>query len=358
MMKKMNWIYGCALCAAMSLTLAGCDDDNNDVPTPPAEEPFAAYYILSSGNMGNNNSSLTMYDPETGEATQDYFQAQNGRKLGDTAQDMIVYGDKMYIAVYGESRLEVTDLEAKSIQPVETEGQVRDLLAKDGKVYLAYYNGYVARLDTASLEVEAKVQVGRNPEQMAVSGDNLYVANSGGMDYNTPTGYDKTVSVVDLSSFSETKKIEVVINPTRIQADAAGNLYVISMGDYGDIPNTLQRIDGATGEVSALEACPNATDMVYANGKLYTYYSQWGVPEVTFTSYDPATGATDSWIKDGTTIASPYNLSAAGGYVFVAESDYKNNGDVYCFGEDGKLVAKVETGLNPMVVVLAQKDNQ
>ena len=38
---------------------------------------------------------------------------KNGMGLGDTAQDMIVYGDKMYIAVYGESTIEVTDLKAK-----------------------------------------------------------------------------------------------------------------------------------------------------------------------------------------------------------------------------------------------------
>ena len=128
-----------------------------------------ALYFLNSGNMGNNNSSLYMYDIEKDEVVPDYFLAQNGRGLGDTAQDMIVYGDKMYIAVYGESTIEVTDLKAKSIKQVKTEGQPRYMISEGGKVYISYYNGYVARLDTASLEVEAKVKVGRNPEQLAVS---------------------------------------------------------------------------------------------------------------------------------------------------------------------------------------------
>ena len=56
---------------------------------------------------------------------------------GDTAQDMIVYGDKMYIAVYGESTIEVTDLKAKSIKQVKTEGQPRYMVSEGGKSILA-----------------------------------------------------------------------------------------------------------------------------------------------------------------------------------------------------------------------------
>lgn len=41
----------------------------------------------------------------------------------------------------------------------------------------------------------------------------------------------------------------------------------------------------------------------------------------------------------------------------MSQSLIKNNGDIYCFGGDGKLFKKFEAGLNPMKVVLAQKDN-
>ena len=285
---------------------------------------------------------------------------QNGRGLGDTAQDIIVYGEKMYIAVYGESTIEVTDLRAKSIKQIRTEGQPRYMVADGGKVYVTYYNGYVARLDTASLEVEATVSVGRNPEQLAIANNKIYVANSGGMDASTSVGYDKTVSVIDIPSFTETKKLDVVLNPGRVQVDDQGYVYVVSIGNYGDIPNTLQRIDSRTDEVSVLEACPNATEMAYLDGVLYTYYSQYDAywnTTITFTSYNTTTGATESWIKDGTTIAQPYSISAAGINIYVAESDYTNNGDVYGFGTDGKLLITTEAGLNPMKVVLAQKDD-
>ena len=132
------------------------------------------------------------------------------------------------------------------------------------------------------MEVEAKVKVGRNPEQLAVSSNKLFVSNSGGMDYSTEVGYDKTVSVVDLSTFTEIKKLDVVLNPTRIQADEQGNVYVVSMGNYADIPNTVQKINTETYEVTSLTNCPNATEMAYEDGKLFLFYAQWGMSSPAF----------------------------------------------------------------------------
>ena len=64
-------------------------------------------YFLNSGNMGNNNATLTMYDPETGESDPDYFMTQNGRGLGDTAQDIIIYGECHGIAHSRRDRIEI-----------------------------------------------------------------------------------------------------------------------------------------------------------------------------------------------------------------------------------------------------------
>ena len=196
--------------------------------------------------MGSNNAGLSCFNLNTLTMTVDTFMNVNEKGLGDTANDMIVYGSKMYIAVYGSSIIEVTDLSGKSIKQIKSSGDAllpRFFTANEGKVYVSLYDGYVARLDTASLEIEQKVKVGRNPEQLVVANNKLYVANSGGLDYNTPVGYDKTVSVIDLASFQETKKIEVVTNPVNLVTDSQGDVYLVSMGDYGAIPNTFQRID-------------------------------------------------------------------------------------------------------------------
>ena len=314
--------------------------------------------------MGSNNAGLSCFNLNTLTMTVDTFMNVNERGLGDTANDMIVYGSKMYIAVYGSSIIEVTDLSGKSIKQIKSSGDAllpRFFTANEGKVYVSLYDGYVARLDTASLEIEQKVKVGRNPEQLVVANNKLYVANSGGLDYNTPVGYDKTVSVIDLASFQETKKIEVVTNPVNLVTDSQGDVYLVSMGDYGAIPNTFQRIDSETDEVTTITET-NATEMASVGDKLYMIYSQYDAnwnQVISFISYDAINEKviSDNFITDGTSIDKPYKIGAdpTTGYIYITASDYKTNGDVYAFDASGKKLFQFEVGLNPVKAVFVKR---
>ena len=380
-----NFFYLIALCAVMVLSFTSCDKDEREMPPIPEvpvipekpevpeepkepEEPEAPVvtseyiYVLNSGNMSNNNATLSMYDMKENSVTKDIFEVRNGRRLGDTGQDIIVYGSKMYISVSGESTIEVTDLGAKSIKQISTEGQPRYFVAHEGKIYVTYYNGYVARLDTASLTVEMKVQVGRNPEKLTVAGNTLYIANSGGLDYSTEVGYDKTVSVIDLSSFTETKKIEVVINPCDVVYDNIGSVYVVSFGNYMDVPNSLQKINTTTGEVSVVVDF-NGTYLTTAGSTLYAMHSQyddyWN-QVITYYSYDMASNKvlSDNFIGD-TEIATPYQINYDSAYeslfIMATSSDYVSDGDVYIFDKTNKFIDKFEVGLNPMKAVYVKK---
>ncbi len=206
-------------------------------------------YILCEGLWGYNNSVLTKFNLNDYTVVRDYFKQQNGVGLGDTANDMCVYGNKIYIAVATDKIIWVMDKDARVIEKLETEGQPRYLATAGGKVYATYYNGEVARIDTAKLEVEATVPVGRNPEQLCVADNKLFVANSGGADY---PNYDNTVSVIDIPSFTEIRKIEVATNPANILTADNGFVYLVSLGNYGDVPNTLQCINPYTYEVENL----------------------------------------------------------------------------------------------------------
>ena len=111
--------------------------------------------------------------------------------------------------------------------------------------------GEVYKIDTLTLQTVAKVTVGYQPEEMAVIDDKLYVANSGG--YMVPD-YDHTVSVIDLKTFTEERKIDVAVNLHRFteerkidvavnlhrcRADQYGQLWVSSRGDYYEEPSHL-----------------------------------------------------------------------------------------------------------------------
>ena len=333
-------------------SFVACSEDDHQ-STHAGDKGGDVMYVLNSGDWKSNNSSLTRYDASTGETVQGYFELQNGRGLGNTANDMIVYGSKMYIAVAGESTIEVATLDAKSLKQIECGAQPRYLAAHGGKVYATYYDGYVARIDTFSLEVDAKVKVGRNPEQLAVCGGKLFVANSGGMDYNTEIGYDNTVSVIDLVSFCEVEKIEVALNPANVVSTGDG-VFVASYGNYADIPSALQYVSKGGIQYVLPAACSHMTEICYNSGTLYGFLSQYDAnwnATITYISYNHSTGVVDTpWIKEEYKPV-PYKVCAVGEYVCVTASDYMNDGDVYLYDTDGMLVSKFSAGLNPVKAV-------
>lgn len=354
-MKKKQLLWLSALCAAMICSFTACSDDDDPEPIPQPE--VTGVYFLNTGKIGNNNATLDFYIPETKDLQKKVYSAKNGEGLGDTAQDMLIYGAKMYITIYGSNRIQVTDLSGKLlnyIEPKDDAGQPRSpryLTAYEGKVYVTLYDGHVAKVDTTTTQIESLVAVGRNPDQLAVSKGKLFVCNSGGMDY---PNYDKTVSVVDVNSFTVIKTIEVVINPTDISVDTQGDLYVISKGNYGDIPNTLQRINSSTYEVTTIDDVVATWMSMGIDDKLYIVSSQYDENWNQIAEYYVYDAAKESmvgkFITDGTTVEKPCCISTdpIDGTVYIGTSDYISTGDMYVFSAEGKLLDKKGvSGLNP-----------
>lgn len=341
------------LCA---FVFTSCSDDDDDDIT--VEEGI---YVLNNGNFGNNNSTITYYDPVTQSSNEtDIYGAQNLKGLGDSGQDILVQGKYIYLAVYGSNRISVMTrdfVEVASVALVR-EGQPqspRSLAYADGKVYVSLFDGYVAKINTSDFKVEAQVKVGRNPEGVAISGGKLFVANSGGMDHNTPVGYDKTVSVVNLKTFEVDTTIDVALNPTVLTTVDNGDIYCISMGNYGDVPNTLQKIDPETYGVTFIG---NATEMTTDGKKLYLMYSQYDAnwnQVISYPVYDTESSRmlAGEWIADASAVVKPYKVSyePVTKCLYLTSSDYTNNGDVYVYKTDGTLVKKFGAGLNPLKVV-------
>lgn len=235
--------------------MTSCSDDN-DGPETYLQEYSTGAYVVNSGNMHNKiESSLTAIDYASSTATQGVFKAANGRTLGNIANDGIVYGNKIYLAVDKENTIEVIDKTTKkSIKQINTtellgnaEGaDPRHIIADGGKVYFTTYGGYVAAVDTTDFALQKKWQVGSYPEGLVIGKGNLYVANS---NYGAGGG---NISCINLSNDNvETKNIEGVNNPTSIYY-AAGLLYVLdnqyydaSFNAYGE--NSLRTVEFAQG---------------------------------------------------------------------------------------------------------------
>lgn len=326
-------------------------------------------YVLNAGKYKGNNASLTYFDFRTQFATGDIFMDKNNRGLGDSGQDMIVYGSKMYVSMYGSALIEVIDPKtAKTIKTVplkdgETVHQPRSLTAANGKVYIVLYDGYVAQMDTASLAVQKKVKVGLSPDGSVIANNKLYVANTGGM--HRPQR-DKTVSVIDLAKFEEIKKIEVNLNPQDVVADSRGNVYVRSNGDYTAAnPGKFQRIKTNDAvediniktdkgvEIKGMQGFDIFQNKAYFYA--FDYDENWQAVNNKIVVFDVINNKLISEnIVKVPIEKTPYSIDVdpKTGDIYVGVTDYVNNGKMYWFGNNGELKNTFTVGISPCKTVL------
>jgi len=372
-MKTKNKFRFLLVAALGIVTMTSCDP-KTEVEEKPSFIISTGLLVLNSGKMDANNSTLNYYDSTTQVNNADAFNIKNNRGLGDTGQDMIKYGGKIYISVYGSGIIEVIDAKtAVSTKTISVTNIIpgskcypRYFAIANGKVYVTVWDktlaiegkGTVAMLDTTSLTITKTTTVGSYPEKCAIVNNKLYVANSGGLNKTK----DSTMSIVDLTSFTEIKKIKVGLNPGSLLADNYGDVYVITNGNYGSIKPLLVKFDTNAEKITEL---PNikATHMAIAGDKAYMYYSDydalWTVQNKQFSVYDvkndPAT--TTNFISADLikTNTSSIDIDPITNLVYISETDYTNNGTMHCYDQTGVEKYKFTTGLNPQKVIFLSK---
>lgn len=342
--------------------------DSSTVSIPAPSDQYRGFYLLNEGNMGMNRASIDLFEYDSGVYTRDIFSERNPnitKELGDVGNDIQIYGKKVYATINVSNFVEVFDVETgKHIKQIHVPN-CRYLKFKGGKAYVSSYSGkveinpnaeigFVAEIDTLSLEVTRKVVVGYQPEEMVIKGNKLYIANSGG--YRVPN-YDTTVSVVDLTTFTEIKKIDVGINLHRMQMDRNGDIYVSSRGDYYNEEPSLYVIDSNTDKVKQKLDIP-ISNMTIDDDKLYYYATSYkhntGQNTISYGILNTNTKQiiTDNIITDGTDkqILIPYGIAVnpeTKDIYMTDAQDYVGTGFVYCYSPEGKLKWRTTGGNIP-----------
>ena len=367
----MNWkkhLKHLVWALAVPMLFVACDDDDNPGGGGDDDQNFCAesgVYVFNQGNQSAGiGGSLSFIDPSTASYRNDVFLLVNGRELGSMLQDGVVLGDNLYIAVNGSNTVEVVNKNTvQSVAQIPTPsdlGGPRDVVTDGEYVYASMYGGYVVRIDPATNEIDNTVQVGPNPEEMAVLGNHLYVVNSDGM--NWPPA-NCSVSKINLDDFTEVKKIEVGNNPNKIVAHAAsGKLFVACWGDFYNNPNSLWTIDAASDEATDLQV--SVTFMCISGDVLYTIYDSYNGPEsVQYVAYN----AEDNSVLDDTFIpvvtsnnGSEYNrvdspagitVNPADGHIFIASyvddpvNAYTLPSYVYEYNAQGEVQRRYDVGV-------------
>ncbi len=335
------------------------------------------FYLLNEGNMGSNKASLDYYDFKSGVYTRNIYAMANPdvpMELGDVGNDLGIYGSRLYAVINCSNKVEVLDAAtARRIGQVDIPN-CRCIRFHEGFAYVTSYagpveirpdysqKGFVAKIDTATLEVVDRCIVGFQPDGLEIVGDKIYVANSGG--YMLPN-YENTLSVVDLKSFTEVEKIPIAINLSRVTADRFGHLWVSSRGNYYEIPSRLFCYDIRKHRIEK-EYSAGASAMALCGDSLYCVNTAWSYVDMSnsFSSTIINTAtleiASDSFIKDavGLKIKIPYCVAVnpVNRDVYITDArNYVNPGYLYCFSREGDLKWQVRTGDVPACIAFYGK---
>lgn len=367
-----------SLSLMLALIISSCRDEHlivyaeeEDTGQETVVSDIVGMYVLCEGNMGSNKCTLDFLDLSGNTPTVHYWRniyAERNpsvvKELGDVGNDIKIYGSKMWIVVNCSDKVEVVhadncqrigQVDIPNCRYVTFDGPYAYVSSYVGSVDLnaEAQIGMVYQVDTLTLEVTKTVTVGYQPEEMAVIDGKLYVANSGG--YIAPI-YDHTVSVVDLQTFKEERKIDVGVNLHRCRADKYGQLWVTSRGNYINRKATMYWLEprGTTYEV--VGSLPYAvSDMCIVGDSLYYFGSEWSETEQRNTiSYGIINVRTHELVTNKLSNAPevaamrmPYGIIVnpqERDFYLMDAKNYVSSGELLHFLPDGTFDWKVSTG--------------
>ena len=370
------------------LSIVGCrtddyivymEDEDTGAKTEATE--VMGMYVLNEGNMGSNKCTLDFLDlsGETAHYLRNIYAERNPnevKELGDVGNDAQIYGSKLWLVINCSNKVEVLGAKDAVKQGKIDVPNCRSVAFHQGYAYVSSYVGpvnvsqdaplgQVYKIDTLTLRTVAQVTVGYQPEELAVIGDKLYVANSGG--YMVPD-YDHTVSVIDLNTFTEERKIDVAPNLHRCRADRYGQLWVSSRGDYYGEPSHLcwlqQDASGQLQRMGRIDVVVSdmciVGDSLYYMGMQFNYETMknermLGIINV---ATHEVVNRQLTTAKEAEAIIQPYGIIVnpnGRDFYLMDAKNYVSSGDLLHFHQDGTFDYKVRTGDIPAHAVFLTK---
>ncbi len=341
---------------------------------------FAKLFVLNEGNFQKNNSTLDFFRFSDGNYVSDAFGSMNPavvQGIGDTGNDLALNEGKLWLVMNGSGYVHVLDAFDETLIASIAVPDPRYIAFDKSYAYVSSYagaiyggdevKGKVYRISLSTYKVDGEVEVGCQPEGVAVSGNKLYVANSGGYNYI----HENTVSVIDLSSFKVSSSVTTASNLHYMASDGQGAVYVSSYGESTwsqdadgnwiqsmSEPMGLYKISGASSSqvkdvhVSCMTMCSDG--YIYAIGNAEELTGGYSNMLYKVSVKDGSVSSKAISGTDAAKVGNPYGICVAPGTgdIYIADADYTGPGKVWCFTKDLKEKWSAVAGMLPAHMVL------
>ena len=314
-------------------------------------------YVVNEGQFGQNNGSISLLDPETGDVSTNYFEDNNGRTPGDVVQDLAFSDTKGYIVVNNSKKMEIVDKKTfEAVDVMNSLSYPRQFLPVDqNKGYLTNGSsadssrGHVLVIDLNEHVITDSIEVGRGPESMVKVDDKVFVTNSGGFTM------DNTVNVIEAYSDEVIETLEVGYNPTDIAKDKNSDVWVLCKGlstyqTGGPTPSNLVKINSddyqtKTYELGKISSFGNYLLDMGPDEEMLYFAGESGIYEMNIS---------DSQAPSAPIIKrTPYgvDVNPENGNIYCLTTDFETKGFVYRYDREYQLKDSTQVGYNPNAVV-------
>ena len=208
--------------------------------------------LVNEGMWQTDNGRLTYFENGQVKSNQ-WFRDQNGKKLGDTPNDIIQVNDNLIaIALNWSNIVQFVSPSGKAVAATEDIPNNRKLCTDGRYVYVTSYGhecetttgtkyfdkGYVAKIDLNTFNVVAATEVGYEPEGIALYDGRLFIANTGGYAaQENDHDFETTVSIVNAQTMVVEKTIDLKqANLYGKMSQSGRYLLINSPGDYYYMP--------------------------------------------------------------------------------------------------------------------------
>ncbi len=236
------------LAVLLPVTLVGCDLLGSD---DSGSATASGVYVANGGGFGNQNASLTLYDPET-DATQTL--PSDGSGFASYIQSLTLSNDRLFV-VFGETGT----VDRYSPETGTQSGQISGIpnpryLATDGNTAYITSQDYgpdPSDLDVVDLSTNTvvdSVNVSGTPEDVAVADGRVVVALGG---FNAGS----SVALVSPSDLSVETLDVGCTGPRSLIADAEDEVHVFCTGrppseNADGVPGEVVTVDPSAGSVT------------------------------------------------------------------------------------------------------------
>lgn len=339
------------------LFFTACPDDEEMIEEPKDITTYNedGFFIVNEGVDAIGAGSLSFYHRAYEQVVNNIYQdANNGALLGDGIRHLSIIDNKAYIVAGNSDKIIIANpTDMTKIGEINGFEQPRHItLVAPGKAYVSQWGmdgatGSIQIVDLNSNSITGSIPTRPGPDEMLRIGNNVYVANSGGI------FADSLITKISILSDEILKTIEVGLAPRYLEVDKDLNLWVLTRGLIVNPGNTSENIKGKLVKIEddvvslSLNVRPSANSLTInlTKDKLYFIQNGWVYEH-------PITSTSISLVPFIERFYYGFEVDTkTGNFVGLDAKDLVQNGDLVIIDADKTPLDTVSVGVTPLRAV-------